>query len=274
MSTTTKARRPASQKNLRGTIRRRLSALRAYITTTPRIVAVTAAIATLFITATLGPISVWEYQRKAAAREATNAFLDNMAERIAITEIAANRYAQALDEFGRFFLQLELRRQTLYSEHADKLIPDGELEKGETALSDELTRHQAQIDDLRTKHEERIGEFESWRARAVMEAGRRYPRRNGEILAAFANTDKHLQNFTNAVANRALAFAVAGTLRHHGLRAAALSFRARKITEHEFRERLKEAVDVTVAEKKLPRLAFVELRTLVSRLQAESAVVP
>lgn len=274
MSESIGAKRSGSRKRVRGAVRRRLSAIWAHVTTTPRIVAAAAAFGSLIIAAVVGPIILTEYQRRIAARDAASAFLDRMVEQIQAVDIAANRYATALDAFGRYSLQLELRRQTLYGEHADKLITGDELAKGEATISEELTRQQAKVDDLKARYEIQIEQFDSWRARAVLEGVRRYPQRNAEMLAAFTRTAAHIERFNQDLANRTLAFAVAGTLRQHEVRNAALSFRAGKITERKFRERLKDAVDVTVAEKKLPRLGLVELRALVSRLQGDSPNAP
>jgi hypothetical protein len=251
-------------------IRRRFVRFWTYITSTPRVVAAVAAVASLVIAGVFAPIVVIEYQRSVSERTAANAFLDEMAERIATTETAANRYARASNEFGRHLLQLELQRQTSYGEHVDKLITEQELAVNEAKLSEELTLHQLELNDFRAKYEERVSEFHAWRTRAALEAGRWYPQRSTEIFAAFTKAVERVERFNEDLNNRALAFAVAGTLRHHGLRMAALSFRAGKMSEHEFRARLNDAVDVTVAEKKMPRLDLQELHLLVPLLQRES----
>jgi hypothetical protein len=229
-----------------------------------------AGVSSLVIAAVLAPIALIEYQRRISARDGAEAFIDKIIGQDRALEVAADRYATAIDAFGEYSLKTEMRRQALYIEQADNLITNEERIKADAAISDELAGQQAKIDDLRVKYEVQADQFNLWRAGAALEGCRRYPSRNVEISAAFAKAAAHIARFNQDLANQSLAFAVAGTLRQYQLRVAFLSYRAGKINETEFRERLKNAVDVTVAEKNLPHLMLTELRALIPLLETES----
>lgn len=197
----------------------------------------------------VGPFLLQEHARTRSDARQREELLDSLVEQSAATEEIVKRYAQALDVHASYRVQTQLHELSIREDARIGMISPAEADRELDRVAVQAEEANLRFEEVRKRHDEQIDRFSGWHVAALLQFKRRFPSHAKRADAAFRLASANLAAYRTVASDRAIAYEIVAALHEDSLRAAFLDYRARRISEHEYRLQIAQSGETTVGSK-------------------------